>query len=110
MTSEVLIFLNSRLKAGMPPSNLSLVREVASLDWTSVIGNNIDIACEIILRISADVIVCASDMNGEDRLEYESAFYDLKSNIDRSGLIGSSSEFDAYYNKYIEYLSDFDFN
>ena len=108
MTSEPLSSLHLKLKASAPPNDLSLIQEVGSMDWRNINDEDIDLACEIILRVSADAIVCAGDCLGEERDSYKSAFSMIGDMISRSGLPLRSSEFNEYYQKYLSYVSDFD--
>jgi hypothetical protein len=107
MISEYLSSLHLRLKAGRPPNDLSLIQEVGSIDWRNINDEEVDLACEIILRVSADVIVCASDCVGTERDNYWSAFSIIRNVIQKSGLPLRSKEFKEYYRKYLYYLSDF---
>jgi hypothetical protein len=51
MISEYLSSLHLRLKAGRPPNDLSLIQEVGSIDWRNINDEEVDLACEIILRV-----------------------------------------------------------
>ena len=94
-----------KLKLHNPPSHLSLLREVDSLEWRCETHQNIDTYSEILLRISADVIICGFDAKKSDIEIQKSIFHSIRNKISSSNLL-KSTDFLVYFRKFEFYINE----
>ncbi len=98
--------LRDGLNRILPPSSLSLLYEATIIEWDSESNEAIDLYCDILIRISADVIFIVSSVESRNRQIYFEYFNNIARNIQLSGVLDRSTEFKEYFRKYIEYLSN----
>jgi len=96
--------IRNKLRGKRPPNDILLIEEVAQINWGQVNHTNIEAASEILLRISADVIVCAHDLNGEERQRYKILFMKISNNIMYSGILEIYQDLKEYFRKYELYM------
>ena len=106
MTSRDVELIRDTMKLRPPPSDLGLLHEIAMLEWIGRSDDEVDVYCDLLLRVNADVIVCSSDINGSERDKYMAAFRNIATKIDSSNLI-NSCEFSEYFRKFKDYMLDF---
>jgi hypothetical protein len=94
-----------RLKECNPPINLNLLEELSKFEWDKLDSNKIETACELILRINAEVIVCMFDLKDDLKNIYKELFFKIYKNIKQSNINEKSEEFEEYFNKYSLYIS-----
>jgi len=101
---EVLDFINSN----PPPVKEELLRCISNIKWPKYTSKDIDTYSEVLLKISAYVIVAANDDNNKINKEFYLKYFNkIADNVILSGTDKIDSDFSRYYSKYLEYLSDF---
>jgi hypothetical protein len=100
MTGKDIDSIVSALRKSTPPSNLSLLRRISSIDWDNVPEDDFEACSEIILRITADVIVYKFDIKENIREDYKSAFLSILNSVQESTLPARSEDFRGYFYKY----------
>ena len=107
MKNEELKQLICRIKSDPPLCDVELLRDISLMDWNTSPDECVELLCEILLLVNANVIVCAFCNDYEIIREYKSIFDQIGSKISKSYLTTSSKEFADYYNKFNEYMADF---
>lgn len=105
MKNENLSEILSEIKNYNPPSSINLLKKISDYKWNPVNSTDIDICCELILRINADIIVLIFEKS-DIKSKYLPIFNDIYKNIKNSDITLNSKEFESYFNKYIEYVND----
>ncbi|APG61530.1 hypothetical protein LPB140_00240 [Sphingorhabdus lutea] len=88
-----------------PPTDIKILQELININWSKISGANIDDACEIILRVSADVIIIRSCNTDPNYFQYKTVFSAIEKNIRASGLLDLSVEFNSYFRKFNDHLN-----
>lgn len=96
-----------RIKSDPPLCDVELLRDISLLDWDTPADEHVDLLCEILLLVNANVIVCAFCNDDGIIREYKPLFDQIGSKISMSYLRIPSKEFADYYNKFNEYMADF---
>lgn len=98
--SEILF----QLEQGVPLSPIASLRAVEKMDWNRVQISEQSELCDLILRVSADLIVHRFTKQSKNYNEYEDVFRNIKDCILSSDLPKRLGEFGRYFEKYCSYL------
>lgn len=94
----------SSLRKETPPSDLNLLKQIQLLDWNNITEADFDICSEIILRITADVMMCADIKDPGRRQEYRRVFLAIQEGVENSTLPAKFGDFRQYFSKYVKRL------
>lgn len=104
MKDNNLLAIKDALTNSRPPHSIELFHDISRVDWNSVIDGDIETCLDIILIVNANIILCAFDIHGDDRIKYKKLFERIAENIRKSTISSRSSEFSDFFSKYNEYM------
>ena len=108
MKHEKIHLILDRIKLTQPLIDLDLLHEVTLLNWDEKLEFNLDIYCEILLRLNACVVVISHSKDNRTIDIYKSEFENISKKISRSNILTVSKEFDIYYERFRFYMRDFE--
>lgn len=92
------------LKNQRPLCQISILERISRLNWANYSNEEGDLLCELILRITADLIVFRSEKSVDNKNGYENIFWKIRNEIDMSDLNGQSEEFRSYFEKFCHFF------
>jgi hypothetical protein len=104
MNKNYLSDILHQLSLCSPPSSIDFIRQVYSIKWGDIGGDDIEICSDIVLRISADCI-CVN-ISESSYFDYKKLLILISKDIFKSGICDKSKEFEIYFCRFVEYVNE----